>query len=194
MSYILVVYDYDRNAILCEPMKNITGPTIVASYKVILTLHKSRGLKPSLQRLDNEESSMLCDFMTSDPIDFQLAPPNIHRCNTAERAIRTFKNHFIAVLCGTDPKFPMQLWDCILDQVQITLNFLRASRINPRLSAHAQLHSASDFNRTPLGPLGTRIIAHNTPGKCDSWAPHGAHAWYLVPESFHYLCYREFIV
>ena len=88
----------------------------------------------------------------------------------------------------------MQLWYCILKQVQVTLNLLCASRINPRLSDHAQLHGAFDFNRTPLGPLGTRIIAQNTPGKRESWAPHSAHAWYLGPASFHYRCYRAFII
>ena len=112
--------------------------------------------------------------MTSDSIDFQLALPNIHRRNAAKRAIRTFKNHFIVILCCTDPTFPMQLWDCILEQVQVTLNFLCASRINPRLSAHAQLHGGFDFNRTPIGPLGTIITAQNTPGKRESWAPHGS--------------------
>ena len=137
---------------------------------------------------------MLHDFMTSNSIDFQLAPPNIHRGNAAERAIRKFKNHFIAVLCGTNPQFLIQLWNRILDQVEITLNLLHASRINPHLSDHAQLHGAFDFDRTPLGPLGTRIIAHNTPGKRESWAPHGTHAWYLGPESFHYRCYQVFII
>ena len=31
MNYVLVVYDYNSNAIICEPMKNITGPTVVAA-------------------------------------------------------------------------------------------------------------------------------------------------------------------
>ena len=84
--------------------------------------------------------------MTSDSIDFQLATPNIHSRNVAKRAIQTFQNHFIAILCGTDTKFTMQLWDHILDQVQIKLNLLRASHINPRLSAHAQLHGDFDYN------------------------------------------------
>ena len=53
MNYMLVVYDYNINAILCEPMKNRTGPAIVEVYKIILTLLKTRGLKLSLQRLDN---------------------------------------------------------------------------------------------------------------------------------------------
>ena len=165
MSYLLVVYDYDSNAILCKPMKAKTGPAIVATYKTILLLLQSRGLKPQLQRLDNETSAELLQFMTAENIDFQLAPPNMHRRNAAKCAIRTFKNHFITILCGTDPKFPIQIWDCLLDQAQITLNLLYASHINPRLSAHTQLHGALDFNQTPLGPLGTKIIAHNTPGK-----------------------------
>ena len=194
MDYMLVVYDYNINATLCEPMKNRIGPDIVEAYKIILTLTKTCGLKPSLQQLDNEASAMLCEFITSNSIDFQLAPPNIHCRNAVERAIRTLKNNFVAVLCGTDPKFPMQLWDHILEQVQVTLNFLCASRINPRLSAHAQLHGGFDFNRTPIGPLGTIITAQNTPGKRESWAPHGSNTWYLGPASFHYRCYRAFII
>ena len=165
MNYILVVYDYNSNTIICEPMKNRTGPTIVTDYKIILTLPKTRGLKKSFQRLENEAYTMLLKFMTSDSINLWLAPPNIHHRNADERAIQTFKNHFIAVLCGTDPKFSMQIWDGILNHVQMTLNLLRASCINPRLSAHSQLHGSFDFNWSPLGPLGTIIIAHNTPGK-----------------------------
>ena len=126
MNSILVVFDYNSNTIICEPMKNITGPTIVTDYKMILTLPKTRGLKKSLQRLENEASTMLRKFMTSDSINFRLAPTNIHRRNADERAIQTFKNHFIAVLCSTNSKSPMQLWDGILNQVQIPLNLLRA--------------------------------------------------------------------
>ena len=132
--------------------------------------------------------------MTTEEIDFQLAPPNMHRRNAAEHAIRTCKNHFIAILSGTDLNFPIQLWEQLLDQVQITLNLLRALRINPRLSVHAQLRGAFDFNRTPIGPLGTNIIDHNTPGKRETWAPHGAPAWYLGPATFHYRCYLAFII
>ena len=87
MNYMLVVYYYESNAILCEPMKNRTGPTIVAAYKIILTLLKTRGLKPSLQRLENEASGMLRKFMTFDPIYLKLASPNIRRHNAAESAI-----------------------------------------------------------------------------------------------------------
>jgi hypothetical protein len=36
-------------------------------------------------------------------IKYQLVPPHIHRRNAAERAIRTFKNHFIAGLSIHQP-------------------------------------------------------------------------------------------
>ena len=37
---------------------------------------------------------------------FQLVPPYIHQRNSAERAIRTFKEHFIAGLSSTHKDFP----------------------------------------------------------------------------------------
>ena len=39
----------------------------------------------------------------------QPAPPHIHRMNTAERAIHTFKNHFVAGLASVDNNFPIYL-------------------------------------------------------------------------------------
>jgi hypothetical protein len=43
-------------------------------------------------------------------IDYQLAPPHVYRRNAAKRAIRTFKNHFVAGLCSTDKHFALHLW------------------------------------------------------------------------------------
>jgi hypothetical protein len=49
------------------------------------------GLKPSLQRLDNEASVALMNYLKKQGIDYQLAPPRIHRRKNAERAIQTQK-------------------------------------------------------------------------------------------------------
>jgi hypothetical protein len=98
--------------------------------------------------------------MDEENIDFQLAPPQVHRRNAAERAIRTFKNHFIARLCSTNRDFPLNLWDKVLPQCLITLNLLRRSRINPQLSAQAHMHGTFDFNCTPLAPPGTKVLIH----------------------------------
>ena len=42
---------------------------------------------------------------------YQLVPPNVHRRNIAERAMRTFKAHFLEILSGVDPEFPKFMWD-----------------------------------------------------------------------------------
>jgi hypothetical protein len=49
-------------------------------------------------------------------------PSHCHRRNAADRAIRTFKEHFVAGYFSVDPTFPLHLWDIILPQAEITLN------------------------------------------------------------------------
>jgi hypothetical protein len=192
-SDMLILYDYDSNYIHVEPMKNRTGPAILAAYQHAITMLSARGLRPQLQKLDNEASSALQQFMTSQDIDFQLAPPHVHRRNAAERAIRTFKNHFIAGLCTTDPEFPLHLWDRLLPHALLTLNLLRGSRINPNLSAWAQLHGAFDYNKTSLAPPGTRVLVHEKPSVRGTWAPHAVDGWYIGPAMKHYRCHRVWI-
>ena len=175
-------------------MRNRSDNEALRAYNVIIQLLISRGVRPKLQRLDNEASTSLKQYLSEEiGIDYQLAPPGMHRRNAAERAIRTYKNHFIAGLCSTDPTFPMHLWCRLIHQANITLNLLRASRLNPKLSAYAQLFGQFDFNRTPLAPPGTRILSHDKPAKRASWATHGEEGWYLGPSMEHYRCYHVFI-
>jgi hypothetical protein len=159
-KYILIMYDYDSNIGLSAPMKNRGDKEMVQAFDFLIQSLIVRGLKPHLQRLDNESSLALRNYLTQQGITYQLAPPHIHQRNNTEQAIHTFRNHFIAGLCSVDPTFPLKLWEKLLPQATITLNFLRKSRINPRMSAYAQLNGHFDFNRTHLAPPGTRIIAH----------------------------------
>jgi hypothetical protein len=55
------------------------------------------------------------------------------------------------------------------------LNMLRTLRKNPKLSAATHIFRQYDFNRAPMAPPGTRIIAHETPSRRRTWAPHGHH-------------------
>jgi hypothetical protein len=136
----------------------------------------------------------LKDFLHQENITFQLVPPGVHRANAAERAIRTFKNHFIAGLSSTDSNFPLHLWDRLLPQAVLTLNLLRGSRINPNLSAWAQVHGTFDFDRTPIAPPGTRVLVHSKPGDRTTWAPHALDGWYIGPTLDHYRCHRVWMV
>jgi hypothetical protein len=148
-----------------------------------------RGLQPKLTRLDNEASQLIKAYLHEYNINFQLVLPYSCIRNAAERAIVSFKDHFIAGLCSTNKAFPMHLWDILLPQVVIKLNMLRTSRINPKLSASTQIDGQYDYNRAPMAPTGIIIISHETPNHRRTWAPHGQDGWYIGPALEHYICY-----
>ena len=141
-NYIFVLYDYDSNAILVRPLHNRSAHEIHRVFTSVHTYLVTRGLRPRLHTLDNEASTILKEFLTAENVEYQLVPPHIHQRNSAERAIQTFKNHFIAGLASTDPNFPLSNWCRLLPQAKLTLNLLRPSRLNPKLSAYAQLEGA----------------------------------------------------
>ena len=87
--------------ILVTAIPNRRAQTIKDAFTKLHCHLVSAGLRPQLQHLDNEASKILKDYMHDQHIDFQLVPPHMHRHNAAERAICTFKNHFIASLCST---------------------------------------------------------------------------------------------
>jgi hypothetical protein len=128
------MYDYDSNKISMEPMNNRTDKEMIRAYT---SLHKqltNAGLKPELQVIDNECSTEFRQYLADEHIALQLVPPHLHLQNTAERAIQTFKNHFMAGLCSVEKQFPMHLWCELLPQATLTLNILQTSRINPTIS------------------------------------------------------------
>ena len=170
-NYLLIVYDYDSNAILAEPMRTRTSASIITAYKTVHARLCKAGFRPKLQRLDNECSEEFKELLHKEGIDFQLVPPGSHRRNAAERAIQTFKDHFIAGLCSLDKDFPLHLWDKLLLQAELTLNLLRGSRTQPHLSSYAAMKGFFDFNRTPLAPPGIRVMAHEKPANRTTWSP-----------------------
>ena len=85
--------------------------------------------------------------------DLQLVPPDTHHQNLAKRVIQEMlKSHFIAILAGVDPSFPMSLWDHILPQVILTLNLLCQVNANPNISAYQYMHGFFDYIAMSLGP------------------------------------------
>jgi hypothetical protein len=124
---------------------------------------------------------------------YQLVPPHCHRRNADERAIRTFKEHFLAGMESVDPDFPMHLWDRLLPQAEITLNLLRTSRLHPQLSAAARFHGQIDYNKTVFAPPGCNIIAHEKPSQRRTWAPLSQPGYSLGPAMHHYICQNLYI-
>jgi len=78
------------------------------------------------------------------------------------------------------------LWYKLLLQAELTLNLICPCRFNPKLSAHELLEDSFSHNRTPLAPLDSKIIAHDTPQQRTSWAPHGHYGWLVRLVIDHY--------
>jgi hypothetical protein len=78
--------------------------------------------KPKLQTLGNEASAALKSYFAENDVDYQLVPSHshshshCHKRNAAERAIQTFKEHFVTGLASVDPDFLLHLWDPLLHQ------------------------------------------------------------------------------
>jgi hypothetical protein len=143
--------------------------------------------------MNNEASAALNNYFTEQDITYQLVPTHCHRRNAADRAIRTFKEHFIAGLASVDPYFPMHLWDRLLPQAEMSLNLLRTSRLHPQLFAAAHLHGIVDYNKTVFAPPGCNIIAHEKPSQGRTWARHGQPGFSLGSAMHHYRCQNAYI-
>ena len=75
---------------------------MIKSFKRLTEDLKSRGIKPGFHFMHNEASISLKMKITNTNIKYQLVSPSNHRAKNTERAIKTFKNHFIAGLCKVD--------------------------------------------------------------------------------------------
>jgi hypothetical protein len=53
-NYIMIVYDYDSNVILSQPIKDRTAPELLKAFQVMEQESVATGLKPKLMKLDNE--------------------------------------------------------------------------------------------------------------------------------------------
>ena len=83
-------------------------------------------LTVDLQILDNEVGTEYKRVIEKKwNANYQLVPPNTHQRNAAERAIFTFKAHFIAIITGVAHDLQRNLWDLLLPQTEVTLNLLR---------------------------------------------------------------------
>ena len=127
----MAAYNHDNYAILANPIKTCAAKELLRAIKTIYRYLSNRGLYPALQILDNKCPAVINKFFKQERVKFQLVPPNLHHNNASEKAIRTFKDHFVTIMCSVDPKVQMHLWCHIVREAVTTLNLLRQSRINP---------------------------------------------------------------
>jgi hypothetical protein len=113
-----------KRYILVERLLNRTTDQLVAEYTATHRWFQAHGHHPKFQILDNEAPTPLLTFFSVALIDYQLVPPFNKRANKAERAIQTFKWHFIAVLAGTHPSFSIDRWSELLRKAEFTVNMM----------------------------------------------------------------------
>ena len=95
-EYVMIIYDHDSNAILARPFKTRQAKELVDTWKLLYNDLTKNGHKTKAFIMDNECSSEMKNALKKYNLEYQLVPPEIHHRNAAERAIRTFKNHFLS--------------------------------------------------------------------------------------------------
>ncbi len=68
------------------------------------------GLIPKHQILNNQASAEYKAAIEASGMTYELVPPEEHQHNMAEKAIQTFKDHFVGVLSGYAPSMPIHPW------------------------------------------------------------------------------------
>ena len=105
-QYIMVGLHSASNAILVRPFASKHDSHQIPAYADIFHRLATAGMPPTLHIMDNESSVAFQRAVAANNCKLQLVPPHVHRRNAAERTIRTFKDHFLAILAGTAASFP----------------------------------------------------------------------------------------
>ena len=96
-----MAYDYVTNFIFPIPIKDITDASIIAAFQKIFNKLKDQGYKPTFNINNNQATKPIKKFLKTEECKWQFVELHNHRVDAAERAIQTFKNHFISGLSST---------------------------------------------------------------------------------------------
>jgi hypothetical protein len=183
------------NTSTTPPQKSRSSFDYVSSFASILAFFTAHSQPLPSLIVDNETSLECRDYFLSQRLPVTFVPPQTHRSNPAERAVRTGKNHFISVFSSTHPDFPDDLWGRLLPYAETILNVMRSWRPDPSLSPWSGFHRLSyDFSAHPIHPPGQLCLTFSDPDHRDTWAPHGDRAFTLGPALIHYRCQRVYVV
>eukprot|EP00804_Cyclotella_cryptica_P014540 CCRYP_004834-RA/>CCRYP_004834-RA protein AED:0.38 eAED:0.43 QI:0/0/0/1/0/0/2/0/284 len=173
----MILYHVDSNSIWAE-----TKPMANASWHATALQR--------IQVLDNKISAAYKLAITNSGMSYQLVPPNDHQRNIAEKAIQTWKDHFIAIISGTDTKFPLHLWCQLLPQMERQLSLLQQSNEYPHISSHTHLYDHHDYNAQPFVPLCMEALVRDKPHRRKTFAQHCTKGYVIGTSYKHYRCWK----
>ena len=173
--YIFFTYSYDGNAIMMEAMKNREDGEMKRVYEKTYKRLEAAGIKPTINVMDNEASAAVTTWLTNNNIQYQTVAPGAggHRANRAERSIQTGVNHFLSTIATTDADFPIQAWCYTIEQMEMTLNMIRPTNINPKISAFTILYGEWSYDAHPILPVGWRSLVFEDPADRRKYSYHG---------------------
>jgi hypothetical protein len=187
----MIAYHTDGDLILQQAFQTKADKHCIHAFNTIMAQLAACRHLVDLNIRDNKASEDFKQVITESwKTKFQLVLPDMHRKNKAERMIRHFKNHFLSTLASVNTAISPCLWDLLLPQAKLTVNLLRQATINSKISAWEYFNSRFDFNKTPLAPMGWRVLIHTKPGMRQSWDYIAKQGFYVCPALDHYRCYN----
>ncbi len=170
-----------------EPLKNLQGNDTADAIERTVKFFRDQNVVLNKLRMDNQSSPEVRSMATRLNVEWDLVNPYQKEPNRAERAIRTAKNHILAVRAGFHRDCPETFIDKCLFQMELTLNLLHPFEYDPKISAHHGLFGRRfDFGRHPIAPAGTKVLTWNSPDNRGSWSDHGVLGIYLGPAMKHF--------
>ena len=115
--------------------------------------------------LDNEFSAEFKQTIKENELEYDLVQKGQHRRNISKQAIQKWKAHTIGALSGLADNYPLVLWDELLPQMDMQVNILRFSNVNPNVCSWTFLNGVHDLNWHPLAPLGVECQILENPNK-----------------------------
>ena len=185
-QYIMVGIHSSSNAILVRPFASKRDTHHIPAYNKMYNRLASAGAPPAIHIMDNEASAAMQRAIHTNNCKLQVVPPHVHCRYAAKRAICTFKDHFLAVLAGTNQLFPANRWDLLVPQTELTLNLLCPTPHPTTSSTWEALFGPFNFDATPMGPAGCAVHIHNKAATCKSWDFCTQDGFYIWPAPNHY--------
>ena len=140
--------------------------------------------------MDNETSEDVEDFIASQNKHQQYTPPDLHRKNSAERELQTYKSCVKSTMAYLPPTFPIAYWCRLLPQINFSVNIVRKCRQNPLLSAWASMEGEFHFDTTPIDPPGSEVLMQEKPNQRRKFGFNAKKAWYIAPCFQHYRTFK----
>jgi hypothetical protein len=182
---IMVLVKVNGNYIDTELMKNKSEGSMVKAYLALWNqLPTTVTVRPKTHIMDNKASEEYKKGNMKE-VHNPISPTRQPQTKSCRTSNTTFKTHFKAILAGVDDTFPMKLWDRLLTQTILTLNFLHQSNTVPTISAHQYVHGNFDYNKMPLAPMGCAVQLHESSKRRGTWSANSIDGWYLQTSPEH---------